>query len=98
MFFVSGTKIKEKLCVNCFINILLLKCFIFIVMCSFFLYICNLIMVDSSWFDSILCSSGGDGRLGGGWQQVEELQDPLVVDLDSTCGLSGLAVDSSYLR
>uniref|UniRef100_A0A1B6GEK0 Grh/CP2 DB domain-containing protein n=1 Tax=Cuerna arida TaxID=1464854 RepID=A0A1B6GEK0_9HEMI len=39
----------------------------------------------------------GESRLGNGWQQVEEISDPLVVDLDSTCGLSGLAVDSSYL-
>ncbi|XP_054276157.1 transcription factor CP2-like protein 1 isoform X2 [Macrosteles quadrilineatus] len=33
-----------------------------------------------------------------GWQQVDDLPDPLVVDLESSCGLSGLAVDSSYLR
>jgi len=32
-----------------------------------------------------------------GWQQVDDIHDPLVVDLDSSCGLSGLAVDSSYL-
>lgn len=45
-------------------------------------------------------SAVGDnhGRLGSGWQTVDELQDPLVVDLDSTCSLSGLAVDSSYLK
>ncbi|KAG8297783.1 hypothetical protein J6590_026939 [Homalodisca vitripennis] len=29
--------------------------------------------------------SGGESRLGNGWQQVDEISDPLVVDLDSTC-------------
>lgn len=50
-----------------------------------------------SW-TCLLAVGDNHARLGSGWQTVDELQDPLVVDLDSTCSLSGLAVDSSYLK